>query len=269
MKRSGFTLIELLVVIAIIAILAAILFPVFAKAREKARQASCLSNFKQLALAWNMYTEENEGSACPLFMYGTNDMRWEALLRPFVKNEGILSCPSGGWRFPAQSYSALNDPHGYNTIGVNYNVFNYPWVFPVTLNDLDRPAETIFLCDSDGMHYVTLPDYTYKAGLGYSLRWNWHPTYSDGTYPPGKKYYPARPSNRHIDGANVGFCDGHASYMKYERLFETQVNSAGRKVAYYTQQTAGNPAVPRMAWTRNPNITIFVYWQTAASMAHM
>jgi len=91
MRRTGFTLIELLVVIAIIAILAAILFPVFARAREKARQASCQSNYKQMGLALAMYYSDYD-ERTPHPYHG-----WAAISRlmmPYIKNQEILICPS-------------------------------------------------------------------------------------------------------------------------------------------------------------------------------
>ena len=109
MKRKGFTLIELLVVIAIIAILAAILFPVFAKAREKARQSSCASNLKQIAMAMFQYKQDYDGLhvlSYPIIgEHGqypnpcgdrTGTIYWFAdLLQPYVKSEGVFICPSG------------------------------------------------------------------------------------------------------------------------------------------------------------------------------
>ena len=91
--RKGFTLIELLVVIAIIAILAAILFPVFARAREKARQSSCLSNVKQLMIAFHMYAQDYDEKTC-LTLYGPDNCGWPYTFEAYIKNEEILTCPS-------------------------------------------------------------------------------------------------------------------------------------------------------------------------------
>src|SRR2546421_3080788 len=102
MRRRGFTLIELLVVIAIIAILAAILFPVFATARESARATSCLSNSKQIALGQLMYVQDYDETIIPSFNVNryVNPRAaqeigcWVNLIQPYIKNRQILLCPS-------------------------------------------------------------------------------------------------------------------------------------------------------------------------------
>ena len=98
-SRRGFTLIELLVVIAIIAILAAILFPVFAQAREKARAAACMSNTKQIATASVMYVQDYDENLVPTYQYdakGCPNLRWwYDMIMPYCKNWGVLQCPSG------------------------------------------------------------------------------------------------------------------------------------------------------------------------------
>src|SRR6201993_3500680 len=104
-NRSGFTLIELLVVIAIIAILAAILFPVFAQAREKARATSCMSNNKQISLSFSMYKQDYDETYPPAVDPVTN-LWWENMVTPYIKSTnvgGILPCPSASSR--AWAYS--------------------------------------------------------------------------------------------------------------------------------------------------------------------
>ena len=94
-QHQGFTLIELLVVIAIIAILAAILFPVFARARENARRASCQSNLKQIGLGIMQYTQDYDENMVPAYVNvsGTN-IHWRTLLNPYVKSTELFRCPS-------------------------------------------------------------------------------------------------------------------------------------------------------------------------------
>src|SRR4051794_21082605 len=92
MRRKGFTLIELLVVIAIIAILAAILFPVFAQAREKARQSQCLSNARQIALALTTYSQDYDEML--VMRYPGPNVSWKDSLEPYLKSADIYRCPS-------------------------------------------------------------------------------------------------------------------------------------------------------------------------------
>ncbi len=120
MKRSGFTLIELLVVIAIIAILAAILFPVFAKAREKARQTACLNNQKQLALAAQMFAQDHNE------LLPTSDTVWGDL----NMDKGVLICPTAGTK--------IKNGYGYNQ-----------FLSGVALGEVTSPTTTPMFADSD------------------------------------------------------------------------------------------------------------------------
>src|SRR5207249_9420658 len=150
----GFTLIELLVVIAIIAILAAILFPVFAQAREKARATTCLSNLKQIALGLRMYVQDYDelypphrlGPACCYPQAYT----WKAALFPYLKNIEFERCPSNAFnRIPAAGDTNWIErgepfPRSYciNSAGINENVYSAR-----SDASIDRPAELILICE--------------------------------------------------------------------------------------------------------------------------
>ena len=171
-KPSGFTLIELLVVIAIIAILAAILFPVFAQAREKARQTSCLSNIKQVGLAVLMYVQDYDESypVTNIYDFATplgKQSGWSGRVIPYIKSTQLMWCPSDsfggydpvrGWAGPAQSYASnslmggpgLPDNTPAGVIGaVNPAWSNDGWFHggAVALAAVDRPADTILLAE--------------------------------------------------------------------------------------------------------------------------
>jgi prepilin-type N-terminal cleavage/methylation domain-containing protein/prepilin-type processing-associated H-X9-DG protein len=209
MMRRGFTLIELLVVIAIIAILAAILFPVFARAREKARQTSCLSNLKQQALACLMYIQDYDeknfswfvnGIPGPLDLTQPDDglMRqgtWRTLIQPYCKNWQLLICPSasnlggdwrntGGWQPAAWSYS-----WNMTRFGDGRPDNRSLAAFPV-------PAETIMLSDSNSCGRPCI-----EGGCCGDVN-NYNPNEAaDWSY-----------EKRHNDGANFAFYDGHSKW---------------------------------------------------------
>jgi len=206
MTRRGFTLIELLVVIAIIAILAAILFPVFARAREKAKQTSCLSNMKQLVLGAVMYTSDYDDN---LFghLAGRRDQwpwsspyyMWHQQVYPYVKNLQIFTCPS------VPNYKLTEDPNGGpaydSTLGYGMNYWLTYFYYYLNMSDFKKPAETIWFTDCK--YYVMYPSY-------YLATYPTHYAYGQNGY--------ARLDIRHNDGANVGFVDGHAKWMNRATL---------------------------------------------------
>ncbi len=146
-KKQGFTLIELLVVIAIIAILAAILFPVFAKAREKARQISCLSNMKQLGLGFVQYTQDNdEKNPNGINWYYPGGNGWAGQIYAYVKSTQVYRCPDDS-----------NGTNAYTSYGYNSNNTNPTGasVDSYTIAKYDSPAKTVLLFEVQGNNPAT------------------------------------------------------------------------------------------------------------------
>ena len=211
MRKRGFTLIELLVVIAIIAILAAILFPVFAKAREAARSTQCKSNVKQITTAMMMYSQDNDellGRGCCGGGAGTGSRDWKEYLAPYIKNTQLYKCPSSSRR---------NDVTNY---GLYSGVTNRP------LAALRAPADLVMFTDSGNVTNSattnpTRPDlWTEQGGsdweVGYGRVFEGTGTGATGWWAQAGNF--RRPVPRHSEMVNVGFADGHAKSVNIKQL---------------------------------------------------
>jgi prepilin-type N-terminal cleavage/methylation domain-containing protein/prepilin-type processing-associated H-X9-DG protein len=228
-SRPGFTLIELLVVIAIIAILAAILFPVFAQAREKARSATCLSNQKQIALAFQMYAQDYD-ETFPYPYFQVTEQWWEDMVNPYIKSGnkgGIMTCrsaPSDGFAY------SMNDAMGGKSLAT-----------------ASRPADTVLTADAAQLPRLrdkvtglnrAFPYFLYTVvGSGDAL-WNPPANFKSGKGDPNATLVPdqdpARPLDadidqaqglaryRHSEGVNASFADGHTKFVRRGafRLFQ-------------------------------------------------
>jgi len=233
-KRRGFTLIELLVVIAIIAILAAILFPVFAQAREKARATACMSNEKQMGSAVMMYGQDYDEIMPPWSMYyacianypgpnGTNcgsdtvDRYWDALLQPYVKSANPGNSDRGGvWHCPSNPNGTTLRTYGYSQVlmrgGWETNTVGTGYRFP-GMAQIDAPANTIFVGDGGSAGRLAPPWWNQTRILR-------------GGNPVANPASPGTAGNStwewpdmHTGGANYIFCDGHAKWLKCEVAF--------------------------------------------------
>ncbi len=194
-RREGFTLIELLVVIAIIAILAAILFPVFARARERARQTTCLSNIKQLSLSMLMYVQDHDErfTVERNVFYDEGGRRWYHAIQPYVQNREVFFCPSVERERDYGAYAY----NGWGTDG--NNGLGYRWesdggapqtsAAPIRLAAVERPSTMMMLSE--------------PAGNRSNLR--------------GRNTDSSRlPGDHHNGGVNVAHVDGHARWYRPE-----------------------------------------------------
>jgi len=240
--RRAFTLIELLVVVAIIAILAAILFPVFAQARDKARQASCLSNAKQLGLAINMYTQDYDET---FFFQNSWDevvdvgagfwgpsyrtyIRWPMAHLPYVKNQAVFTCPSDKIR-QGRSFNAgpcnggcVPWPIGYgaNLMIMVRDAGSNP--SPVTMATIQRPADKIAIaeastpygcCEDWNSEYHKAANFA-TGDNGWTTNAQWRTLVGSGQATDAQMATVAR----HQSGNIAVYCDGHAKWNRWNSL---------------------------------------------------
>src|SRR5688572_16846529 len=206
--RRGFTLIELLVVIAIVAILAAILFPVFAQAREKAQQSACLSNMKQVGLGLQMYAQDYDevmppGNVVPDFGAPNAPPNFLGSLIPYTRNRAIFACPS----VPIASATGLSakdyDPTPFSAS----NYMGNGVILGRSLAAASNPAESVYLQElGNKARYAYVRPYLPDARKGTYGAWHF---VRDGI---------ERYSNRHFGGGNLVFADGHAKYKSVKNM---------------------------------------------------
>lgn len=227
--HEGFTLIELLVVIAIIAILAAILFPVFAKAREKARQSTCLSNLKQISLACLQYAQDYDETLPMLYDLGSPRNGLINSTQPYTKSLQVHDCPSSDGK-STTSYLGSRS-YGYNTDIITAQ-------YGARLGLIKAPANLVMMADALGD--PNAPGRLYQSEDGAMI------TNYDGSNCQicGTTHNSMLPSTtlghswqrpnfnvieRHNDTGNVGFADGHVKAMKHADLF-----NGGDKSKYFS-----------------------------------
>lgn len=226
--RKGFTLIELLVVIAIIAILAAILLPVFARARENARKATCQSNLKQIASAMLQYTQDYDESYP--YLSTSNDLNnatgwanwdttwgtkaanygdqsdgtiWIGCLMPYIKSTQVFACPSSPflgsrWQgsFGGQPVTATRPANSY--------VLNYSQIGKRNIAQVQDTAGKVMIFEH-GYSYHVAQWVSWKKQNGFPRHW-------DDWSPSGTSDAQKMPCS-HFEGMNYAFCDGHVKYM--------------------------------------------------------
>jgi prepilin-type N-terminal cleavage/methylation domain-containing protein/prepilin-type processing-associated H-X9-DG protein len=234
--RRGFTLIELLVVIAIIAILAAILFPVFAQARDKARQSTCLSNARQMGIALSMYTQDyDETYPWAIGLPNAVSPAWPGLIAPYVKNLAVFQCPSNqdvwdNWMGNRERFKEAG-PRNYTANGevLPWLQANGKPVFEFgrfyghkirTLAEIPEPANTIAIFETARAGTVFPQQNPYKDS-----HWWWSVLNDGVAYLAWKRPNASFAKGedwdyvallRHQGGSNYVFADGHAKWFKPE-----------------------------------------------------
>lgn len=229
LRRNGFTLIELLVVVAIVSLLAAILFPVFSRARENARRASCQSNIQQIGLGLLQYIADYD-ETLPCSFYGsfgdstpagsaTNNYKWMDAIFPYAKNEAVFNCPSDS----ATNTYRFRDGVNYGSYGMNgaYGSDITDSQTPprsasnllVRMSAVMVPSTTVWITDNNNSVSDT------NTGGSQGFFWS-----STATNPTITQTSPRQLQNiveRHLDTTNVLYLDGHVKAHKLDDLAKT------------------------------------------------
>ncbi len=246
-SRSGFTLLELLVVIAIIAVLAAILFPVFAQAREKARAIACMSNMKQIGTGLQMYVQDYDERI--FFRSSTNPattrinaattgnaLKWWNMVMPYAKNRAVFQCPSD----PGPTLS----PDGNGGLTIPRSYVASASAEALSLAQLSRPTDIIVITEKWD-----------KDTAGHPITESWLEAF-DGDMAPD----PSRPgsmlkfANRHQGGMNCAFFDGHAKWLKPTMIWTSRDLTGCTLVHFYPTTRMCDISFPGCTSTSASNI---------------
>ncbi len=254
--KKGFTLIELLVVIAIIAILAAILFPVFGRARENARRSSCQSNVKQIGLGFKQYIQDyDEKYPVAIVQSDANatfdpgDSGWAAAMQPYMKSTQIFQCPSE--TNPPNASTSATNASGYSDYWANHNIVGGNGV-----SEASMEAQSLTVLNGDGngaalagftdgtSAYVVTPGSSAASPTGTNPNGSFDTVavYVVGTTGTQASPYQGgntaifdntsptatgRGGKRHLDGANFAFADGHAKWLRPEKVSNNATSVGG------------------------------------------